>query len=82
MKCLTTDEVYSGLRLTSLPPGSVNVYIRAASSPPDLRRNSSVGSRMGVSRRTYPWPERNSLVRSCSRRSDARELLVCVGHAM
>ena len=43
------DDVNSGRRLTLLPPGSVKVYMRAASSPPDFRRNSSVGSRRGVS---------------------------------
>ena len=44
-----TEGVNSGLRLTRLPPGSLKVYMRVASSPPDLRRNSSVGSRSGVS---------------------------------
>ena len=45
---LTTEDVNSGRRLTLRPLGSVKLYIRAASSPPDLRRKSSVCSRMGV----------------------------------
>ena len=43
-----TADVNSGRRLTRCPPGSTKEYIWEASSPPDLRRKSSVDSSMGV----------------------------------
>ena len=44
-----TDDVNSGRKLTALPPGSVKVYNRPASSPPAFRTKSSVSSNNGVS---------------------------------
>ena len=57
-----TDEVNSGRRLTIVPPGPAKEKSWLASSPPDLRTNSSVSSRRGVSMRWKP-PWRKHAVR-------------------
>lgn len=53
-KNLMTDAVISGLRAISLSPLSLKAYISSITAWPDLRVNSSVCSKVGVT--TSPKP--------------------------